>query len=75
MKWAYFWKASATWMASSRVGVSTSTWGLLSLGSMRASNGSAEGCGLAGTGLGLAHHVLAFEQQLDTGGLDGDGFS
>ena len=39
---AYFWKASATWMASSRVGVSTSTWGLLSLGSMRASNGSAK---------------------------------
>ena len=38
---AYFWKASATWIASSRVGASTSTCGLLAAASSRASAGSA----------------------------------
>ena len=34
MRAAYFEKASATWMASSRVGVSTSTWTCFALMSM-----------------------------------------
>jgi hypothetical protein len=38
---AYFWKASATWMASSRVGASTSACGLVLARSMLASTGSA----------------------------------
>ena len=42
MWWAYFWNASATWIASSRVGASTSTCGLLAAASSRASAGRAK---------------------------------
>ena len=45
--------------------------GLVELGIDARQQRQREGCGLAGTGLGLAQHVLAFEQQRDTGGLDG----
>ena len=39
---AYFWNASATWIASSRVGASTSACGLNCFGSIRARIGSAK---------------------------------
>jgi len=42
MWWAYFWKASATWIASSRVGVNTSACGIFLARSSRASSGSAK---------------------------------
>ncbi len=38
---AYFWNASATWIANSRVGASTSTCGACCAGSSRAIAGSA----------------------------------
>jgi hypothetical protein len=67
---AYFWKASATWIASSRVGASTSTCGLLAVGSSLARMRQGEGGGLAGAGLGLAEHVAPGQQRRDGGGLD-----
>ena len=43
MKAPYVWNDSDTWMANSRVGVSTSIWGLAMDGSIRDSSGKAKG--------------------------------
>ncbi len=66
--------ASATWMASSRVGVSTSTWGVRWSGSRPIQQGQTEGRRLAGAGLGLADQVAAQHQLGDGGLLDRGGF-
>ena len=65
-----FWNASATWIASSRVGVSTSACGLRQLDVDLFQQRQREGGGLAGAGLRLADQVAAFEQDGDALGLD-----
>ena len=62
--------ASATWIASSRVGVKTRTCVTCFLEIDRLEHRHGEGRRLAGAGLGLAQHVAAFEQRRDRPGLN-----
>ncbi len=54
---AYFWNASATWIASSRVGASTSACGVCCLESMRDRIGSAKAAVLPVPVWACAQHV------------------
>ena len=68
------WNASATWIASSRVGASTSGCGLR-LADRAGEERQRERRRLAGAGLRLAEQVAAFEQRRDRGAWIGDGDS